>query len=81
MPDRSPMHAEPPPRLGQILDRLDEIRRELDREDLDLEAQLALYREGCGHVLRAKQILNQVRSEVDLLMSEADAAEVRGAEP
>ena len=72
--------AGPPLRLGQILDRLDEIRRELDREDLDLEAQLALYREGCGHVLQAKQILNQVRSEVDLLMSEADAVEVRGGD-
>lgn len=79
MPNPAP-HTGPPPRLGQILDRLDEIRRELDREDLDLEAQLALYREGCGHVLQAKQILNQVRSEVDLLMSEADAVEVRGGD-
>jgi len=70
-----------PLRLGQLLARLDEIRRDLDREDLDLEEQLELYREGCGHVLRAKQILNQVRAEVDLLMSDVDAVETRGLDP
>lgn len=78
---RAPQAEESQPRLGEILLRLDEIRRELDREDLELEAQLTLYREGCGHVVRAKQILGQVRAEVDLLMSEADAVETRGAEP
>lgn len=70
-----------PPRLGEILARLDAIRRDLDRDDLDLETQLDLYREGCGHVASAKRILNQVRAEVDLLMSDADAVETRGAEP
>ena len=74
----SPPAPEARPRLGEILARLEEIRRELDRDDLELEAQLALYREGCGHVIQAKQILGHVRAEVDLLMSETDAVETRG---
>lgn len=69
-----------PPRLSQVLARLEEIRRELDRDDLDLEDQLALYREGCGHVITAKRILGGVRSEVEILTQEADAVETRGAE-
>jgi len=67
------------PRLSQVLARLDEIRRQLDREDLDLEDQLVLYREGCGLVASAKTILGAVRAEVDLLMSDADAVPARGA--
>lgn len=67
------------PRLGDVLTRLEEIRRDLDREDLDLEEQLVLYREGCQHVLTAKRILNEIRSEVELLMEGTDAVEVRGA--
>jgi exodeoxyribonuclease VII small subunit len=72
--------ATDPPRLSQVLARLEEIRRELDRDDLDLEDQLALYREGCGHVITAKRILGDVRSEVEILTQEADAVETRGAE-
>ena len=71
----------PQPRLGDVLARLEEIRRDLDREDLDLEEQLVLYREGCERVLTAKRILNEIRSEVELLMGETDAVPVRGAEP
>ena len=72
--------ATDPPRLSQVLARLEEIRRELDRDDLELEDQLALYREGCGHVIAAKQILGDVRAEVDILTQEADAVETRGAD-
>ena len=60
-----------PVRLGALLTRLDQIRRELDRDDLDLEDQLALYREGCGHVLTARRILDSSRAEVELLLQEA----------
>lgn len=80
-PTPGPGTGSAPLRLGEILARLDVIRRELDRDDLDLEAQLELYREGCGHVADAKRILNQVRAEVDLLMADADAVETRGTEP
>lgn len=68
------------PRLGALLARLEEIRRELDRDDVELEDQLALYREGCAHVLAAKRILNSVRSEVEVLMTETEALPLRGVE-
>lgn len=81
MPRSTPASdASAEPRLGALLARLDEIRRELDRDDVDLEDQLALYREGCTHVLAAKRILNSVRSEVEVLMAETDAAPLRGVE-
>lgn len=78
----APPPAEPStgPRLGVLLARLEEIRRELDRDDVDLEDQLALYREGCTHVLAAKRILNSVRSEVEVLTAETGAAPLRGME-
>ncbi|HEX2190448.1 MAG TPA: exodeoxyribonuclease VII small subunit [Longimicrobiaceae bacterium] len=77
----APADAAPPePRLGELLARLEEIRRELDRDDVELEDQLSLYREGCAHVLAAKRILNSVRSEVEVLMTDTDAAPLRGAE-
>jgi len=81
---RTPAAAAPDastePRLGALLSRLEEIRRELDRDDVDLEDQLALYREGCTHVLAAKRILNSVRSEVEILMTETGEAPLRGME-
>jgi exodeoxyribonuclease VII small subunit len=66
------------PRLSQVLARLDEIRTQLDSEDLDLEDQLVLYREGCTLVATAKRILSAVRAEVDILMHETDALPTRG---
>lgn len=79
---QTPMETEAAgnPRLGALLTRLEAIRRELDRDDIDLEEQLALYREGCSHVLVAKRILNSVRAEVEILMTEADEAPLRGAD-
>jgi exodeoxyribonuclease VII small subunit len=79
-PAPSPAEASAEPRLGVLLARLEEIRRELDRDDVDLEDQLALYREGCTHVLAAKRILNSVRSEVEVLMTETESAPLRGME-
>jgi exodeoxyribonuclease VII small subunit len=60
------------PRLRTILARLDEIRRDLDRDDLDLEDQLQLYREGCTLAAQAKKILDTTRAEVEFLMAESD---------
>jgi exodeoxyribonuclease VII small subunit len=79
-PAASAAEASTEPRLGVLLARLEEIRRELDRDDVDLEDQLALYREGCTHVLAAKRILNSVRSEVEVLMTETGEAPLRGME-
>lgn len=64
-----------PLRLGAVLTRLDQIRHELDRDDLDLEDQLVLYREGVTHVAAARRILESSRAEVELLAeAEGDGA-------
>ena len=60
------------PRLGSVFTRLDEILRELDRDDADLEEQLALYREACQHLGSARKILDDSQAEIEILMSEAD---------
>lgn len=65
--------SEAPRRLSQVLARLEEIRRELDREDLDLEDQMVLYREGCTLAASAKRLLDTARAEVEFLMDGADA--------
>ena len=57
----------PPLRLGAVLTRLDQIRRELDRDDLDLEDQLVLYSDGVTHVAAARRILESSRAEVEML--------------
>lgn len=62
----------PPLRLGAVLTRLDQIRREMDRDDLDLEDQLVLYREGVTHVAAARRILEASRAEVELLAEDKE---------
>jgi len=67
-----PFVATPPdrPRLGELFRRLDEILRHLDREDIDLEDQMALYREACGHLGAARSILDETRAEIEILTGE-----------
>lgn len=66
----SPAEADAPPRLSALLARLEAIRRDLDREDLDLEDQLDLYREGCRLAAQARGIVDGATSEVEILMGE-----------
>lgn len=61
-----------PPRLSALLARLEEIRRDLDREDLDLEDQLDLYREGVRLAAQARNIVDGATSEVEILMGEGE---------
>ena len=61
------------PRLGTVFTRLDEILRELDRDDADLEEQLALYREACQHLGSARKILDDSQAEIEILMGEAES--------
>lgn len=61
-----------PPRLSALLARLEEIRRDLDREDLDLEDQLDLYREGVRLAAQARSIVDGATSEVEVLMGEGE---------
>jgi exonuclease VII small subunit len=59
-----------------LLSRLDEIRRELDRDDVELEDQMTLYREACGHITAAKRMLGEHRAEIELLMTETEGRSV-----
>lgn len=73
MPTAEPdPQGETRPRLGTVFTRLDEILRELDRDDSDLEEQLALYREACGHLGNARKILDDTQAEIEILMGDAD---------
>ena len=66
--------AEPPgntedrPRLSSLFQRLDEILAQLDRDDVDLEEQMALYREACSHLGSARGILDETQAEIEFLM-------------
>ncbi len=63
-------------RLGPLLSRLDEIRRELDRDDVELEDQMTLYREACGHIAAAKRMLGEHRAEIEMLMIDTEGRSV-----
>jgi exodeoxyribonuclease VII small subunit len=73
--DEIEMTLNPPdaeaPRLGALLRRLEEIRREMDRDDLELEDHMRLYREGCALVIGARSILQHAASEIEVLMTDA----------
>jgi exodeoxyribonuclease VII small subunit len=56
----------------QTLQRLEEIVRDLERTDLDLDRALALFEEGIGHLRTAGAALQQVDARVQQLMEAAD---------
>lgn len=59
--------SEPRPRLGALFSRLDEILRHLDRDDVELEEQMELYREACRHLGDARRILDETAAEIEVL--------------
>lgn len=58
----------------QTLHRLEEIVRELERTDLDLDRALSLFEEGIGHLRSAGQSLQQVDARVQQLVEAADGS-------
>jgi exodeoxyribonuclease VII small subunit len=54
--------------LEQRLDRLDEIVRSLEREDLELEAALKLFEEGISHLRHARELLNNAELRIERLL-------------
>ena len=58
----------------QTLNRLEEIVRELERSDLDLDRALALFEEGIGHLRTAAVSLKQVDTRVQQLVEAADGS-------
>lgn len=62
------------PGLEERLARLEAIVERLEREDLELEAALALFEEGIGHVREANGILERTRLRVEKLVVELDGS-------
>jgi exodeoxyribonuclease VII small subunit len=58
----------------QTLLRLEDIVRELERSDLDLDRALALFEEGIGHLRVAGQSLQTVDARVQQLVEAADGS-------
>ena len=58
----------------QSLQRLEEIVRDLERTDLDLDRALALFEEGISHLRQAGQALQTVDARVQQLVEAADGS-------
>lgn len=58
---------EPPLRIRTALERMEEIRLKLDSDDIELEDQLRLYREGVELAVRTQQLLAAAVAEIELL--------------
>ncbi len=56
------------------LQRLEEIVRELERSDLDLDKALSLFEEGIGHLRSAGLSLKAVDARVQQLVEAADGS-------
>ncbi|WP_310570378.1 exodeoxyribonuclease VII small subunit [Gemmatimonas sp.] len=58
----------------QSLTRLEEIVRELERNDVDLEQALRLFEEGITHLRTAGEALKMVDARVQQLVEAADGS-------
>ncbi len=58
----------------QTLHRLEEIVRELERNDLDLDKALLFFEEGIGHLRAASTALTVVDARVQQLVEAADGS-------
>lgn len=54
--------------LEQRLDRLDEIVRSLEREDLELDAAMKLFEEGITHLRHAQELLSNAELRIERLL-------------
>lgn len=69
MPDND---AGTPASLGDALDRLEEIVRRLEADELDLDAALALFEEGVARLRDARDRLDAAELKVRAVLEEAD---------
>jgi exodeoxyribonuclease VII small subunit len=56
------------PTLEQRLDRLDEIVRTLERDDLELEKALQLFEEGVRHLRHTQELLANAELRIERLL-------------
>jgi exodeoxyribonuclease VII small subunit len=64
------------PTLEAALHRIDEITRQLDRGDLELEQALALYEEGVRLLRGAEGLLGRAEEHIHQLRSVGDSTRV-----
>lgn len=62
------------PSFEQSLMRLEEIVRDLERQDLDLDQALTLFEEGISHLRSAGSALKTVDARVQQLVEAADGS-------
>jgi exodeoxyribonuclease VII small subunit len=60
------------PSLADDLRRLEEIVRQLEREDADLDKALTLFEEGVGRLRTARERLSAAEARVKKVLEEAD---------
>lgn len=63
---------ETPPSLADELRRLEEIVRQLEREDGDLDQSLALFEEGVTRLRAARERLLQAEARVQKVLQDAE---------
>ncbi len=64
--------ATPPPSLAEDLRRLEEIVRQLERDDGDLDRALGLFEEGVARLRAARERLLQAETRVKKVLEDAE---------
>lgn len=59
------------PEFETALSELEEIVRALDRDEMQLDEALELFREGVGHLRTANRLLDDAEGQVEELIEEA----------
>lgn len=65
------MTDEDGPGFETALSELEEIVRALDRDEMQLDEALELFREGVGHLRTANRLLDDAEGQVEELIEEA----------
>lgn len=60
------------PNLAQDLRRLEEIVRQLEADDVDLDAALALFEEGVARLRQARERLAEAEAKIHRVIVQAD---------
>jgi exodeoxyribonuclease VII small subunit len=66
------MSETPEGSLADDLRRLEEVVRQLEREDADLDRALALFEEGVGRLRSARERLGDAEARVKKVLEDAD---------
>lgn len=62
------------PSFRQVLERLEAVVRELERNDVDLDRALALFEEGVRELREARALLEEAELRVRTVVEKADGS-------